>query len=94
MKNTLIISYYDSGYNWSVNLEEKESCRDNDLDSTIIDKYEEIMGENKFAEYIFENYPNINNIIICENGSIEVFDRFENERKKENETSNNRQEKI
>lgn len=90
MKNTLIISYYDSGYCWSVNLEGKKSCRYNDLISSIIDKYEQTIGGNKFAEYIFENYPNINNIIICENGSIEVFDRFENERKKENEKSNNR----
>lgn len=84
MKNTLIISYYDSGYCWSVNLEGKESCRYNDLISSIIDKYEQIIGENKFAEYIFENYPNINNIIICDNGSIEVFDRFEKRKEEKN----------
>lgn len=80
---TLIISWYDSGYAWSIRFRELNKHIDkqdihvlNKWFKDIKTKFEE-EGTIYFINYVFKKYRFINTIIICEDGDIEVYDRKE-----------------
>ena len=80
--NDLILSYYDSGYYWTIYYDGKKYCRDCEYDEEIppypfwdILKAYEKLPEDEFILYIRLYYKKIKKIIICNCGDIEIYEK-------------------
>lgn len=77
MKDVFILSDYDAGYYWSIyNGGIETNCEEerDQVYNPIWKKFFE-MTNKKFSEYIFSSYPDINVVILCVDGGIELFFR-------------------
>lgn len=76
--DTLILSWYDGGFNWSIRFRHMEKIN---YKSEIDNWFKEIkyVYENTFTvdfvNWAFRTFKFIRTIIICEDGDIEVYDR-------------------
>lgn len=76
---TLILSWYDGGFNWSIRFRHMKKINyKSEIDNwfkEIKDRYENTSSFVDFVNWVFKKFKFIKTIIICEDGYIEVYDR-------------------